>query len=330
MWRLVPVVVRIGAGLAGLLLLYAGTFLYEDEQGKIQNKLEEWWVRLRDKENPAISRHAAFMREVARLATQGFNRLLGDKIFSFRALCVSACYSLVSIILFGAVVFGLKSVRDWIGVLDLTILVLGAAILLAIGSLPALVRKRRFAITIILGTVLETFLLVLDWVGSGSAAIFLVFVALAGGLYLTGVFLTVCVCFGFVSDVLFIAVTRWLLRWCGDMTRPERIGALICTNCALAVGLVKGPARLLPALDPWIYMVNSIDILVSITFIMLALALLIHRLLWPVTERAIYALQGLGIARRRKLFGTIGIALVGSAGVNLHELSKKIIEILVG
>jgi hypothetical protein len=65
--------------------------LYEDEQGRIQNKLEEWWVKLRDQEDSAISRHAAFMRAVARLATHGFDRVFGERIFSFRALWVSGC-----------------------------------------------------------------------------------------------------------------------------------------------------------------------------------------------------------------------------------------------
>jgi len=91
---------RIVAGLAGGLSLYAALFLYEDEQGRIQNKLEEWWVKLRDQEDSAISRHAAFMRAVARLATHGFDRVFGERVFSFRALWVSGWYSLASYILF--------------------------------------------------------------------------------------------------------------------------------------------------------------------------------------------------------------------------------------
>ncbi len=48
------------------------------------------------------------------------------------------------------------------------------------------------------------------------------------------------------------------------------------------------------------------------------------------SEPPLYAPQGLATGRRRVLFGTIGIALMGLAGLNMPELSKKIIEILVG
>jgi hypothetical protein len=64
---------RVLAGVAGAMAIYAALFLYEDEQGKIENKLEEWWVRLDDGRNAAVSRHTAFMREVARLAGHGFD-----------------------------------------------------------------------------------------------------------------------------------------------------------------------------------------------------------------------------------------------------------------
>jgi len=137
------------------------------------------------------------------------------------------------------------------------------------------------------------------------------------------------VALGIVGDTVFISVTRCLLRWCGDMIRPGRIAALLLVNCALAFGLIVVPGRLSSVLSP-AALANSIDALTSLVFAILALALLGHRLLWPVTERAIYALQGLGIARRRRLFGTVGVALFGYAGLGSPELLKKVIEVFVG
>ncbi len=46
----------------GLLCLYSSVFLYEDEEGRIQSKLEEWWARLDDARNVAVSRNAACLR----------------------------------------------------------------------------------------------------------------------------------------------------------------------------------------------------------------------------------------------------------------------------
>jgi hypothetical protein len=39
-------VVKVIAALAGAYCVYASVFLYEPERNKIQNKLEEWWVRV--------------------------------------------------------------------------------------------------------------------------------------------------------------------------------------------------------------------------------------------------------------------------------------------
>lgn len=90
------VVVRVLAGLAGLTLVYAATFLYEDEQGKLQNRLEQWWVEINDKQKTATSHYALFMREVAKVATGLFDRLFGPKLFSLHSLRVSAAFSMGS------------------------------------------------------------------------------------------------------------------------------------------------------------------------------------------------------------------------------------------
>src|SRR5713101_120402 len=88
---------RFFACLAGGSLLYPALFLYEDEQGQIQNKLEEWWVRSSDKQSAVLSRHATFMRQIAGLCTDALDRLFGSKFISARAFSVSVCYSMASV-----------------------------------------------------------------------------------------------------------------------------------------------------------------------------------------------------------------------------------------
>jgi hypothetical protein len=56
------------SGVAGGVLLYTALFLYPDEQGQIQNKLEEWWVRLTDLQRLSLTRHGVFLSQVGRLA----------------------------------------------------------------------------------------------------------------------------------------------------------------------------------------------------------------------------------------------------------------------
>ena len=46
--------VRVLAFAGGVAALYAGTLLYEDEYGRAQNKLEEWWLRFDDQQKVAF------------------------------------------------------------------------------------------------------------------------------------------------------------------------------------------------------------------------------------------------------------------------------------
>jgi hypothetical protein len=57
----------------GAVFICAGLSLYEDEEGRFQNKIEEWWVKRSDKQRESRSRVAAFMQEVTRLTGRGFS-----------------------------------------------------------------------------------------------------------------------------------------------------------------------------------------------------------------------------------------------------------------
>ena len=85
--------------LGGLVLIYAAFFLYENEQGNVQSVLEDLWLRIEEHKEIFLSRHAAFMREVARLTNVGFDRLFGKKLFSWQSFAVSSCYSIGSVCL---------------------------------------------------------------------------------------------------------------------------------------------------------------------------------------------------------------------------------------
>ena len=85
--------------LVGVFLISAGLFLYEDEEGRFQNRVEEWWIRLSDIQTASRSKVAAFMQEVARLTGAGFDRLFGRRLFSIRIIPVSVYLSIASVFL---------------------------------------------------------------------------------------------------------------------------------------------------------------------------------------------------------------------------------------
>jgi hypothetical protein len=82
------------------------------------------------------------------------------------------------------------------------------------------------------------------------------------------------------------------------------------------------------------YMVVLLGIVCNLAFVLsatlfacLATTMLLHRLFWPAIGRPLYKLQALGIAKRPKVFATIGLILVG-VGVGKHEWLWAIIEAL--
>lgn len=131
----------------------------------------------------------------------------------------------------------------------------------------------------------------------------------------------------------FIAVTRWSVRWSCELDHTLKIGAVVLVNLGLAVAIFLLPLFLfskesLPFGMALAFM-NSVDALAALIFVVLALVMLAHRLVWPVINRPVYALAALGGARRN-LFGVVGVALLGYAGIDLPELLKKIIEATAG
>jgi hypothetical protein len=85
----------------GWLFLYSAVFLYEDHEGKIQNKIVQWWIKIDDARIASHSRVEAFIQGVARLTLQVFDRVLGEKLVSFRFVGVSLCLGIASFLPLG-------------------------------------------------------------------------------------------------------------------------------------------------------------------------------------------------------------------------------------
>src|SRR5262249_32272176 len=137
---------------------------------------------------------------------------------------------------------------------------------------------------------------------------------------------------GVLCDIVFIALTRKLLRWLAGALSSIRILLILILNFSLAFAFFVGPILLNPLIDterlhmwswlPWLFpstfghgdskrdtlafviligQSNLIGFIISLVFIALTVALLLHRVIWPMLDRPIYSLQRLGIARRSKL-----------------------------
>jgi hypothetical protein len=87
------------------ILAYLSCFMYEDAEGKWQNRIETVWVAIDDREKLSGSRTSALFNTVAAIVTRGFNRILGRKIFSFQFIGVSSSYSFAGMFLSYGVFF---------------------------------------------------------------------------------------------------------------------------------------------------------------------------------------------------------------------------------
>jgi uncharacterized membrane protein len=64
------------AALAGVSLIYFAIFLYEDEQGRLQNKLENFWINLSEAENSAAKTRSRLLRALQDPTSQVLERFV--------------------------------------------------------------------------------------------------------------------------------------------------------------------------------------------------------------------------------------------------------------
>lgn len=346
--------IRIATLVLAFLLLYSSAFLYEDEEGKVQNIVEGWWVRLREMESTALSKQAAFMRTVATVVTSWFDRLFTKKLFSLTAICVSTCYTFASI---------------WFGFILLDILLFPGIGHHKISSLiefdvelwPTVY---RFAVSagictafLFLGTIrifLKSRRMHRIWLAIVVAVIVIVFISCHNMVFgLTSlfssepasslleeatVFIVVCT-LSVICDFSFIALNRLSLRW---IERSNSFGssiAIVMSNCALAALYVwiplwsSGSMGFLDTTLPQhagglIAEGNILTALIAIMFVTLALIMIIHRLAWPLVERLVYASARYGIFRHKKALALSGTALLSTVFPGVGAVIKRLIELI--
>ena len=294
MQHLAHILLRILAGIAGALLLYVAFFLYEDEEARIQNRLEQIWKRIDAVQSSAMSKEVAFLQGATRTTSTILDRLLGHKLLSVQSIAVSMALSLGSYLL-----------CYWLRVVELTpssdyILPLGIVVLLlfALGSLPAFTSGRGTAFRVLQSLTekrpyyfgMMIFVIWATWWTTGMSAP--LNILLAASFTILAV-----VIFGVLMDIFFIAFFRWVLRRIsGFMSARTIILCLFAVSAAVA--LLIGPvvatrilydrgyfdphhltaAILVVMFSSFVSLTNLTDVLCLLLLIVVMLLLLAHRL----------------------------------------------------
>ncbi|HUA91552.1 MAG TPA: hypothetical protein VL991_03240 [Terracidiphilus sp.] len=309
--------------------------LYPNEEGKMQSKLEDVWVRMDDYQRLALSRHAAFMTGVAKLETRILDNIFGKKLISAQALGMSFCcsFTLISLAAFNAgFLFGLGAVSCCVGA----------------GVLSVCLRRKPRKLAWWLAFV---FLLagLLVWAMSNYAAGSEDSRDYAGEMTAA---LFVAILVSYACDITFISITRSLVRWAGEMTSSLKVLGLVAVNLLLALTLLfsgVAPGFILRTRDPnydvscsagnavhvllncalpFVSWGNLFDTLLALLFVALAVVLLVHRAFWPLLCRTLFRLHEVGTEGRRAILVALGFGLVGWSGVQVPDWLRDLAKAL--
>lgn len=327
MWHVLHLIARPIEVLLGLFCLLTAILLYPTDEGKIQSKLEDVWVRVDDYKLAALSKHTAFMKQVAQFETYLLNRLFGNRLISSQSIVVSLWCSLISYKVGGTYLATLTHVY-------LPVPLIGPMILsLSVGVLGSIFLKESQTRTVVLTlslslTVLSGYFYVQQFSPEAMWSVRVAALSVLAG--------------GFCCDLFFIIATRFLVRLAGEVNRSLRLLGILFSNVLLAVILV-GPAFVwyrqgvfsilqkstsIAFAIAAVSMSNLFDGIVALLFVLLALILIVHRSVWPLLTRTLFRMADIGTKGRRAILTTVGIALLGTSvfGGKFPELMAKLIE----
>jgi hypothetical protein len=337
MWHLLHLIARPIEAVFGVFCVLSAIVLYPNEEGKIQSKFEDFWVRVDDFQNLPLTRHTAFMTGVAKLETRFLDRVFGNRLNSIRALGVSFCFSLGTIALLAMLVsYFIIPVQH--PEANST-----GAFLISLGYLICAVIVGAACIWIQNHNLLRNSIVI-------AALIFLLLCMVTfrvGAPGVTGeisVRILLLVLGGFGCDVIFITLTRQLLRWAGEMTSSLKVLATVIVNLFLAV-LFVSPLLVGVNIKPigdlrdqilitisMIAVSNIVDAVIALFYVLLAVLLLIHRLFWPLLTRTLFRMADIGTKGRRAILTSVGLALFSASvfGGKVPELLKDLVKIFGG
>ena len=318
------ILLRILAGVVVALLLYVAFFLYEDEEARIQNRLEQIWQKINALQGAAMSKEVAFLQGATRTTSTILDRLLGHRLLSLQSVAVSMAFSLASLCLWLSV-----EERAYTHPLFFSVVLFIVLVLFALGSIPAfaasgrLPRRNLRFIPTTKPYLVSLIVLVISAAFWGARE-----VGFAAGLLGTDFI----VILGVLLDVFFIAFFRWVLGTICRVSSLWAVALLLALTTTVTVLLI-GPAvdqvlhlglyeyqeRVAPV--GWIkhggplYVssvsgTNLVDAACLLLLLVVMLILLAHRLLWPLIKRPIYAANRKQLIKNTKLLGAFGTMLL--------------------
>ncbi len=302
--------VAVGAILLGLTLL-----CYEDEEKRIQSRIEEYWIRLSYVERPAYESHDRLAKHILAISNHILNLLFGPRYFSWQFISTS-----VSISSIAALLLPLLSEISEMRWLNACIVVAstGTLVLLAGAGTRGGWHSRLTAIASLPILLLCTaFISYREWPAPNWD--------FKQAFYYSGAYLILAVIASLAGDIAAIWVFRkisarefkgWFGVWFGilgsivaalSMLVVPVVIVFLCLVVLRGFGGVIFGATFLFEL---VVMDVADFLLIGATFT-IAATIAIHHLVWPFVLRTLYSVQRMGFSRIRVAAWSLGLALVG-------------------
>ncbi len=327
---------RAAAFAVGALAFYCAFFMYEDERGRLVNRVEQLWMAINDNKKRTGRTTPAVLNKVAVIVKRVLDRLLGRKLFSLQLIGVSLCYALSALFLGAAALFEWLHFRlvhigsippnlppNVLQLLSLAAKGLGVvgAVFMIFAVLPAI---KRSGTTIVLSLVPP--LLVL----AGSVKLVILGRSTPAAGLIIGLMLSLA------SDVVLLALVRATIRRLATESRLSVLMlSIIGQVAALGILIVLpfeasgfllvryGSSSALQGFAT-LAIFNLFTAIASSMFLLVLIFVLAHRALWPLMDRVVYPVAARRMLADPKIMAALGTTCMGVASPLVWSLLKAI------
>jgi hypothetical protein len=323
---------RIAALCIGCLAIYVGFFLYPDQEGQLQNRIEDFWVTVHDRALETGSTSVALFNRTAGAVQRAFSRIFGHAIFSLQLVINSSCLSLSGIALAVSVVGIVDAFRNGFSPQSFEMLLTVPPAVCACAALWRPQRRLLLAAALPLSFVCVARMML---VGDHRTP-----------LYRAAIILTCALLGSLVSDAIAVAIVKWSL---GTITAQRSLRTifkrLILTGLTVPACIVFPLAGtvivdIFPSFaraihyDMWwsFALLGFMNLTTSIYCLIPAgvfLFVLAHRIVWPVLNRLIFPVARFQLLRNRRAMAAIG-SLGILTGLGLTDATLEAVLKLFG
>jgi hypothetical protein len=328
---------RILAGIIAGIAFYFAFFLYEDEEGVWQNRLENLWNSVYDRAKVTNSTSIALFNRIAETLQRAFSRIFGVRLLSFQSVFASINLSFSSGCFGSMIVFRVPAYpQGKIDYLPILIVSCFSIFFLILALLPAIIRKLWVVILCAVPAIVGL-------VGLGFDMEQLISSRNPGGRIIHDApqateLLMLTIALSLLSDIIGVIIIRKIFAAISKLLSALRIlfAVVILIGFALLVeGLpvILGTnfAHIHAALDAGlaaIIILNASTVVYCLIPVAVLLAVLGHQLVWPLLSRLLYPLASRKVITNRKVLIPLGTLALTFAFNLEHVGAKELLKLL--